>query len=590
MRTSPVSGKAPSSRGRPDSSGPGEFGPVEDEPTGRRLGLRPPEAVMRLARLGAFHQTRLSFLRAMLRRIAGDGYRFGYDRWEIGGNGVGTAVYAARGSEQTYSLVCFARDLDPAMRTDRVIAEAWDTACVLYDGIPDDGEIDRLRINAPKQEAGRYRHTDLILSRTNKSARLFDHVVDCLAAGRQPAAARLDQTGYAMRTTAVYGNGKFGIADRHRYAGRAGFGGPFRMEMLAVWMIRQFVADLVDHMAQAGGGAGAVPLDRALRRRLGIGNSTGLGLGPFIVNHPALFARWIECRELALARVCAQERGSAETRREFRQWIARAKAHVAAWTVPDPMQAEKIARLADDLDRLDAFAAGLGPETAAPWAEIRDWAAGHLSLEGQELTVSLLIEPHGDIVDDLADRMAIEETEMLPTGFPGRVRDLRGRIENGHGWALKPDYAEPDAQARFWYVSANKLEPRLGERWEEPGADRELPLATGRDIAACHADLCKAAQDDRLADFLLRHPEHRHIVRRLCDSDLGPYGQIRDNLVGADLLALDLLRCKLSFFGATHFDPKSDRWLRINMFCHAPYPDELHSLPPDDWIYPRPDA
>ena len=545
---------------------------------------------MRLARLGAFHQTRLSFLRAMLRRIAGDGYRFGYDRWEIGGDGVGTAVYAARGSEQTYSLVCFAHDLDPAMRTDRVIAEAWDTACVLYDGIPDDGEIDRLRVNAPKQEAGRYRHTDLILSRTNKSARLFDHVVDCLAAGRQPAAARLDETGYAMRTTAVYGNGKFGIADRHRYAGRAGFGGPFRMEMLAVWMIRQFVADLVDHMARAGGGAGAVPLDRALRRRLGIGNSTGLGLGPFIVNHPALFARWIECRELALARVCAQGRGSAETRREFRQWIARARADVAAWTVADPMQAEKIARLADDLDRLDAFAAGLGPDTAAPWAEIRDWAAGHLSLEGQELTVSLLIEPHGDIVDDLADRMAIEETEMLPTGFPGRVRDLHGRIENGHGWALKPDYAEPDAQARFWYVSANKLEPRLGERWEEPGADRELPLATGRDIAACHADLCKAAQDDRLADFLLRHPEHRHIVRRLCDPDLGPYGQIRDNLVGADLLALDLLRCKLSFFGATHFDPKSDRWLRINMFCHAPYPDELHSLPPDDWIYPRPDA
>ena len=545
---------------------------------------------MRLARLGAFHQTRLSFLRATLRHIAADGYRFGYDRWEIGGDGVGTAVYAARGSEQTYSLVCFARDLDPAMRTDRVIAEAWDTTCVLYDGIPDDGEIDRLRVNAPKQEAGRYRHTDLILSRANKSARLFDHVVDCLVAGRQPAAAQLDETGYVMRTTAVYGNGKFGIADRRRYAGRAGFGGPFRMEMLTVWMIRQFVVDLVDHMAWVGGGAGAVPLDRALRRRLGVGNSTGLGLGPFIVNHPALFARWIECRELALARVCAQERGSAETRREFRQWIGRARADVAAWTVPDPMQAEKIARLADDLDRLDAFAAGLGPETAAPWAEIRDWAAEHLSLEGQELTVSLLIEPHGDIVDVLADRMAIEETEMLPTGFSGRVRDLRGRIEDGHSWALKPDYAKPDAQARFWYVSASKLEPRLGERWKEAGADLELPLATGRDIAACHADLSKAQQDDRLADFLLRHPEHRHIVRRLCDPDLGPYGQIRDNLIGADLLALDLLRCKLSFFGATHFDPKSDRWLRINMFCHAPYPDELHSLPPDDWIYPRPDA
>ncbi len=544
---------------------------------------------MRLARLGAFHQTRLSFLRAMLRHVAGAGYRFGYERWDIGDDGVGAAVYAARGPERTYSLVCFAHDLDPALRTDRVIAEAWDTTCVLYDGIPDAGEIDRLRANAPKQEAGRYRPTDLILSRANKSARLFDRVVDCLAAGRQPAAAPLDETGYVMRTTAVYGNGKFGIADRRRYAGRAGFGGPFRMEMFTVWMIRQFVADLVDHMARAGGGAGAAPLDRALRRRLGIGNSTGLGLGPFIVNHPALFARWIECREAALARVCAQAEASPETRREFRQWIARARADIAGWTVSDPVQAEKIARLAEDLDRLDAFAACLGP-AASPWARIRDWAAAQLSLEGQELALSLLIEPHGALVDDLADSMAVEEADMLPAGFPGCVRELRDRIEDGHGWALQTDYASPDAQARFWYVSANKLEPRLGERWTEPGADLELPLATGRDIAACHADLGKAAPGETLADFLLRRPEHRHTVRRLLDPDMGPYGEIRDNLVGVDLLPLDLLRCKLAFFGATHFDPKSDRWLRINMFRHAPYPDELHAMPPDDWIYPRLDG
>ena len=545
---------------------------------------------MRLARLGAFHQTRLSFLRATLRHVSAAGYRFDYDRWEIGDDGVGTAVYAARGPERTYSLVCFAHDLDPAMRTDRVIAEAWDATYVLYDGIPDDGELDRLRANVPKQEAGRYRHTDLILSRTNKSARLFGRVVGCLAEGRQPAVGLLDDVGYVMRTTAVYGNGKFGIADRRRYAGRPGFGGPFRMEMLTVWMIRQFVADLVDRMARVAGGADAVPLDRALRRRLGIGNSTGLGLGPFIVNHPALFARWVECRELALARVCAQERAPAEIWSRFRQWIGRARADAAAWAVPDEMQAKKIARLVRDLDRLEAFSAGLDPDTPSPWARIRDWAADRLSLEGQELVVSLLIEPYGDLVDDLADCMAVEEMEMAPAVMSGTVEELLFRIEDRFGWALEPDYAAPDAQARFWYVSANKLEPRLGERWEEPGADLELPLATGRDIAACHADLGKAVQDEPLADFLLCHPEHRHIVRRLCDPHLGPYGQIRDNLVGADLLPLDLLRCKLAFFGATQFDPKSDRWLRINMFCHAPYPDELVAGPPDDWIYPRSDA
>ena len=250
----------------------------------------------------------------------------------------------------------------------------------------------------------------------------------------------------------------------------------------------------------------------------------------------------------------------------------------------------KISRLAADLDRLASYTDDFGADTAEPWARICDWAARTLSLEGQELTVSLAIEPHGALVDDLADRMAIDRPDPMPVGLPGDVAGFLGRIENRYAWALEPDYTARDAQARFWYVSANKLEPRLGERWEEPGAALEMPLATGRDIAACHADLQRAAGDESLADFLLRHPEHRHVVRRLCDPDLGRYGQIRDNLIGADLLPLNLLRCKLAFFGATNFDPKSDRWLRINMFRHAPFPDELDSQPPDDWIYPRPDA
>ena len=65
-----------------------------------------------------------------------------------------------------------------------------------------------------------------------------------------------------------------------------------------------------------------------------------------------------------------------------------------------------------------------------------------------------------------------------------------------------------------------------------------------------------------------------------------PYAEIHDNLVGADLLPLNLLRCKLAFFGATKFDPKSDRWLRINMFQGAPFPDEFYEQPPDDWAFP----
>jgi hypothetical protein len=38
--------------------------------------MRPPQEVMRLARLGAFHPTRLSFVRTLVRRMGREAWRF----------------------------------------------------------------------------------------------------------------------------------------------------------------------------------------------------------------------------------------------------------------------------------------------------------------------------------------------------------------------------------------------------------------------------------------------------------------------------------------------------------------------------------
>lgn len=94
------------------------------------------------------------------------------------------------------------------------------------------------------------------------------------------------------------------------------------------------------------------------------------------------------------------------------------------------------------------------------------------------------------------------------------------------------------------------------------------------------------ADDERVATFLLDHPEHRHAVRRVQLAPNCPYADIQDNLIAQTLLPIDLLRCKLSFFGATKFDPRSDRWVRINMYQNAPFPHELSQVPADDWSYP----
>ena len=166
------------------------------------------------------------------------------------------------------------------------------------------------------------------------------------------------------------------------------------------------------------------------------------------------------------------------------------------------------------------------------------------------------------------------------------VGQARHLIERDYAWALDTDYAHKEATARFWYVSEEKLEPRLGERHAEPGAELEQPFAVGRDVVALHAELCQASDNASLANLLLAHPEHRHTVRRVQISARYAYAEIRDNLISASMVPVDLLRCKLSFFGATRFDPRSDRWVRITMFKDAPFPDELRQVPGDDWAFP----
>jgi hypothetical protein len=546
------------------------------------IALRPPEQVMRLERLGAFHQTRLSFLRAMLRWAKRENWRFARPVWRIDARGVGVAIYEARTPDRVYSLVCFGHDLPDELRSDRVIAEAWDATFTLYDGVPGEAEIARLAENTPKQEAGRYRETDLILSRANRSVRLFDHVVESLAAGRQPDLAKVEEVGYLMRTTAVYGNGKFGIADRDRLQDRPEFTNSFRAEMLTVWLIRSFVIDLVEHLA-AKRSPSAVRLQPGLRRCFGVGNSTGLGMAPFLMRHPILLDRWIEMRERALAIVRGLP-ARPQTRAHFLQVLRRACAGLAEWRTVDDIQQARIDALRADLEQLQRH---VSPSNALngdrPWDRLYRWAEQALSIEGQEYLVTLLLEPHGAEVDPLADRLWADEAAGFRIDGGMTCSALKALIERDYRWALGIDFARPEAQARFWYVSEEKLEPRLGERASEPGGELEHPLATGRDVAALHRDL--DAGSEPLAIFLLRHPEHRHAVRRVQIAAAHPYAEIRDNLVGAELRPIDLLRCKLATFGATRFDPRSDRWIRISLFPGAPFPEELQALSEDDWIY-----
>lgn len=548
---------------------------------------RPADVVMRLDRLGSMHQSRLSFMRILTRRLKTEKWSITQKSFCIDETGVGHATYSITGPHNTYTLVAFAHDLPPEQRSDRVIATAWDATFTLYDGIPSEEDISRLAANVPYQEAGRISSTELTLARANRSVRLWEHVVAALAQGHQPDANQIDSVGYLMRTTAVYGSGKFGATDRQAVAGRPEFSVPFQAEMLTVYLIRTFVRDLVQHMANVRGGPATVQLDPDLARRLGIGNSTGLGMAPFLINHPQLFNNWITVREEALARVRNIEFVSEPEWAVFKDVLARTRVSVDAWHSAHPLQAEKIQQLNRDLERLDTYLPGIRMPTHYLWDRLYEWAVSELCVEAQECLVSLMMEPHADLIDGLDACMSAPDGAFRIDGSMP-VSRLRQCVEEHYQWALKVDWDVREHCARAWYVSEEKLEPRLGERFEEPIEEYEQPLAPARDVCRLHDALNSFDADNVCAEFLLKHPEHRHAVRRVQLMDRAPYAEIRDNTISASLVPFDMLRCKLAFFGATHFDPRSDRWLRICLYANAPYPEETASRDVDTWVYPPP--
>ncbi len=186
-----------------------------------------------------------------------------------------------------------------------------------------------------------YTKNELTLSRANRSVRLWDYVIDSLSAGIQPDEKKLNEVGYLMRTTAVYGSGKFGASDRSKISNREEMRTPFQAEMLTVYLIRCFVMDLVDYVASKKGGDNAVKLDPKLRRSMGIGNSTGLGMAPFLVNHPALLSTWIYARETALARVRAVKSVSDETFIIMGEHFKNALKNAQCWTSQHDIQNQK---------------------------------------------------------------------------------------------------------------------------------------------------------------------------------------------------------------------------------------------------------
>ncbi len=548
-----------------------------------KIELRSPNKIMKLSRLGSFHQSKLSFLRSFLNEFKEWEYK--RDLFDLNKNGFGEAVYSFRKNNRVYSLVCFANEIKDEERSDRVIATKWDAAFTLHDGVPTKKDIVRLKNEVPKQEVGRLSYKELTLSRANKSLRIYNHVVENLSKGKQPDLNLLSKVGYLYRTTAVYGSGKFGLADRFRIKNRKEINGPFRLEMMLVYLVRQFTFDQVNHVAYHKNPKTAVKLDNNICKNLGIGNSTGLGMAPFIVNHPTLLNNWILSRETALKKIREIKNVKSQDSALFLECVKKSLRNITSWNTDSEYQQRKISSLLNDVRKfLNFIDQDFNFESEYPFNRIYQWLEDNTCEECIEYIVSIMMEPYNDIVNPLIKEMSSDEEKYFNIPTYRKVDELRNIIESKYPNILDINFEEKENNKNFWFISKNKEEPRLADRFEEHGSELEQPLAIARDIKKLYIKLLNTKNNLTVAEFLSLNSELRHVVRRAFIVEKFPYSEIQDNTIGKDLMPIDMLRLKLSFFGALKFDPRSDKWLRICMFQGAPLPNELKSYD-EQWVY-----
>jgi hypothetical protein len=554
-------------------------------------GLRPPEEVLSSADMNGAWATRHSFARTMLRRAAAHGWTVARARLDLDADARGTAVYTVDAEGRHLTFIAFCRTLEESERTDRVIADAWDVTAALIEGDLTPEREAELRANVPVQERGRVDPDTIVLTRANRSARFFDYVSDCLAAGSQPDVDAIGPSPYLIRSTAFYGNGKFGLKEFTDIPAGHPLAVPYRSQMLAAWLLRELSMDMVEHVAAAKAataGTTAVRLDAQWSRYLGLGNATGLGMVPFVINHPDYLDAWCRLREIPLAASLGRDYAPDHPDlARVAELLAKAEHHLeekhALQTTPFlPTDAirPQLHELLEDLQTYRASAT----EPAPVLARLHEKAAS-LSPEARGIFASIVIELRSDFDEDAESLLRMDG----PVPFDPAMRcwELKQLLETNYAWARGYDFTDPKRTRYYWFSSAANEEPRRALRTSRPEGAAEHCTDIARRINALAADLEAFPAHRSLADFLPVYPGHRFAAARVQQTRPYLYGELQDNLIDGEFLPLSTQRFQLASYGMNNFSPQSTDWLRVTLFSGAPRAVDInHGTDEDDWLFP----
>jgi len=308
-------------------------------------------------------------------------------------------------------------------------------------------------------------------------------------------------------------------------------------------------------------------------------------MAPFIVNHPTLLNNWILSRETALKEIREIKIVKNEDSVLFIDCVKKSLKNITSWNTDSEYQQKKISLLLKNVEKfIYHIENNFDFKTEYPFNEIYMWLEQNTCEECIEYIVSIMMEPYNNITNPLVSNMSSDEDKYFNIPTNRSVKELRDILETKYQNILDINFDKKENYQNFWFISKNKEEPRLADRFEEHGSELEQPLAVARDVKKLHEKLLSVKNNSSIAEFLSSNSEYRHVVRRAFIIEKFPYSEIQDNTISKNIVPIDMLRLKLSFFGALKFDPRSDKWLRICMFQGAPLPGELKNYD-EQWVY-----
>ncbi|WP_431493138.1 hypothetical protein [Glutamicibacter sp.] len=552
------------------------------------ISIEDPFLVMDPRNLGAMQPNRLSASRSFIAKMIREQWKIEREVFDVDIRGNGQARYSVSTPNGSLTFLAFMQEPSGENRTGRIIGTSWDMVGALLDGVATADDVKKTSEELPRLYEGRATSNTLVWFRSNQSLRIFREVREALAHGRQPDTDALRKVGYLMRNTGLDGNGTFGTMPFAAIPENHPLKTSYHAQMLSAYLMRELSVDLVEELAKLDAPGTAAQLVPSVKRQIGVGNGSALGLAMLFYNRPIMVNAYISAYLKVIDHVLAdQALDTSGTYQQLEQHLNRAITYRSFLKTSYRFFTSNM-EIVGDLRRIRAKVraaargefSGLEGETSL--GRIYREAITQASKEALHSFGTLLLELAPDYCDSVA-REELQFDEQLALDPTAPVAVLADLVESRYRWALDFPLNDKQHADRVWYQSRAAEEPRSGPREEVPEA-HELVQNYPLQIRSLWHAIKSLTEIDTVGKLVEVKPELEYIARLVMALQQRPYATSYVDPHDADFVPVWVIRFVNSFIhGLDRTEDHMGRDVRGLIFESAPYREELPTADAATW-------